>query len=204
MSVLLVGGATHMRTVQNEVRSLFGPSQVMLTPDPQQVVARGACYYCAIRDGVRFPVASLKQIHDIRVRDILTRSYGVLGRNPAGQFGLSVVLPRNTLCDGTEFMYDRVALRSDHTQVVPIEFAAVPDWYAVHTFVPLPEGDPNRVVQPVELRIPSGVSAVSGQRLRLFLRPEDNGVIRGRAELMDRKDATKAVSQVEFIWTAGG
>jgi molecular chaperone DnaK (HSP70) len=203
-NVLLVGGATHMPMVQAEIRRLFNASQVMQTPDPQQVVARGAGYYCAIRNGFRFPVPALRQIHDIAVRDILTRSYGILGRHPDGRYGLSVVLSRNTVCDGTEYMFDQVALSKDLDHVVPLAFGAVPEWHAAHQFVPLPENDPKRVVQRVELQIPAGVRAMAQQRLRVFLRPGENGVISGRAELMDQKDGSKRVSDVTFTWTTGG
>ena len=143
-------------------------------------------------------------MRDIKVRDILTRSYGILCYDAKDQFGLSVVLPRNTLCDGAWYVFDRVAVRNAQDGAVPLDFAGVPEYHPAQSFVPLPEHDPARILQSFQLVIPRGVTAAANQRLRIFLRPDQNGVICGRGELMDVRDEAKVVANVELKWSAGG
>jgi hypothetical protein len=205
-NVLLVGGGTHMPAVQAEARRLFDPARVTQSRDPQQLVARGACYFCAIRNGVRFPVPALNQITRITVRDILTRTYGILGRRPSdNRLGLTVVLPRNTVCDGADYVCEEVAVREASDRPVRLDLVAVPQSHPVRTFVEVPEVDPTRSVQHVELCLPKGARVVAGQRLRVFLNPGENGVISGRADLLSQGQKPEPVPgcNVTFVWAGG-
>jgi molecular chaperone DnaK len=195
-NVLLVGGASKMQMIQQAVQKRFPPAQVLPHYAPQDAVARGACIYCAIRNGISFPVEGLRHIRNINVVDILTRSYGIVGYNREGKFGMRVVLPRNTICDGSEYEYKDAALRETRDTTVRLGFAAIDRAEAQGDFVELDPEDPRTIIKEVQLAIPAGQQAVKGQEVHLYLRPSENGILRGRAQLMARDDPTQPVCDV--------
>ena len=193
--VLLVGGATHMPMIQKIIRARFNAVQVRQHRSPQLAVSRGTSLYCGIRNGVRFANQTLRNVQDIEVCDLLTRSYGLLGVKK-GTYGLSVVIPRNSLCNGSEFEFRDARVSERRTDVIEIPFGAVPEVHEYGDFVPMKENDSGRSDQLVEMRIRNGIVVERGQPLRIFLSPQPNGTIEGRAELLDFND--QKIDDVKF------
>ena len=93
-----------------------------------------------IRNGCGFANQTLRNVQDIEVCDLLTRSYGLLGVKK-GTYGLSVVIPRNSLCNGSEFEFRDAEVSERRTDVIEIPFGAVPEVHEYGDFVPMKEND---------------------------------------------------------------
>lgn len=187
-----------MHMVKQHIVARFGMESVVVCRAPQEAVALGACLYCAIRQGVRFSNPALQHIQRIVVRPILTRSYGVVGPLETGQFGMSVVVPRNSLCDESEYVYDDVQVRNNTSAPIELRFGAIDRVAAKGDFIPLGQGGANYAEQKILLTLPPGRTAVAGQKIRILLRPSANGRILGRAELMDHANPLVRVCDVQF------
>lgn len=194
-TVLLVGGGTQMPMVKRKVQDRFGANRVVPHHSPQEAVARGACLYGAVRNGVDITRRALRNIKDIEVRDIVTRSYGVLGTRQ-GQYGLKVVIPRNSLCNESEYVYRDLAVKEDGKQAVQLPIGAVSNTAEKDDFLLLEPDDSNVTVETFELQIPNGHTTVAGQPIHVYLRPKVNGMIEGRASLRDPRDPTKGICDV--------
>lgn len=194
--ILMVGGATRMPMIRQFVESRFDSTLITYHPSPQEAVSRGACLYAAICNREPIRKQSLQQISSIRVFDIVTRSYGIIGKTRDGKRVMKVVIPRNSFCDGRRYEYQEAQVAEDGKRVQRLTFGAVPNSAQEGDTIEIGPDSPVVIEQHFELRIPAGRTTTASQLIYVTLSPQANGLIEGSASLRDPDDPEREVCQI--------
>lgn len=186
VQVLMVGGTTRMPMIKQTVENFFGKDRVHEHHSPQAAVVHGACLYGAILNQKEIKNRTLQQFRKIEICDILTRSYGILGNDRhSNSYGLQVVIPRNSMCNGREYVFEDACIDKDGRKQLEIEFGAVSQVSNEGEFIPQTRDE---VFQRIQFDIPNGQTTLKGQPVHFILRPMPNGLIEGVATLRDHDD----------------